>query len=370
MAAGRKIIHVDMDAFYASVEQRDRPELRGRPVVVGGPPEGRGVVAAASYEARRFGVRSAMSSAKALRLCPELVIVRPDFARYSAVSQQLRALFLEVTPLVEPLSLDEAYLDVTENRVGEPLAGRIAQHLKARIAAETGLTASAGVGPNKLVAKLASDLEKPDGLVIVPPERVDAFLRPLGVGRIWGVGPVTEARLASLGVRTVEDLRRVPVELLTRNFGRFGPVLRELAFGRDEREVSPHRVPKSRGAERTFATDLGELDAMDEVLERLAGRVAADLEHEERPGRTVTLKIRSADFTTSTKSRTLERPTAKAERIAQIAKELLREHWAGGAPRPVRLLGVSVSGLLGDDEPIQLELDFPPDLAAGSEETS
>lgn len=356
--ATRKIIHVDMDAFYASVEQRDRPELRGRPVVVGGPPTSRSVVAAASYEARRYGVRSAMSSAEAKRRCPDLVFVRPDFARYAAVSGQLREIFHSVTDLVEPLALDEAYLDVTTNKLEEPLAGKIARDLKQRIKQELHLTASAGVGPSKLIAKLASDHQKPDGLVIIPPEQVDAFLLPLPVGKLWGVGPATEKRLHELGVHTVAELRRVPEEVLEERLGSFGPFLRQLALGDDRRPVEPHRIAKSHGAERTFEHDLSALADMDQVLARLAERVAAEVAEEGRPGRTVTVKVRYADFTTLTRSRSLPTPTADAERITKVAQGLLR---ATEAPRrPVRLLGVAVSGLLGEDEALQLELPLPP----------
>lgn len=352
----RKIIHVDMDAFYASVEQRDRPELRGRPVAVGGPPTSRSVVAAASYEARRYGVRSAMSSAEAKRRCPELVFVRPDFTRYVAVSGQLREIFRSVTDLIEPLALDEAYLDVTENKWGEPLAGKIARALKLQIKKELHLTASAGVGPNKLVAKLASDHQKPDGLVIVPPDQVDAFLLPMPVEKLWGVGPATQKRLHDLGVHTVAELRLLPEATLLERLGSFGPFLRQLAFGDDPRAVEPHRVAKSHGAERTFERDLVGLDEMDGVLERLSERVAAELAEGRRPGRTVTVKVRYADFTTLTRSRSLPTPTDDAERISKIAQGLLR---ATEAPhRPVRLLGVSVSGLLGEEEALQLELPF------------
>jgi DNA polymerase-4 len=356
-AAVRKVIHVDMDAFYASVEQRDRPELVGRPVAVGGSPDGRGVVAAASYEARRFGVHSAMPSARARRLCPDLVFVKPDFEKYAAISRQIRAIFHEVTEVVEPLALDEAYLDVTENRLGEPLAGKLARHLKARIRAETSLIASAGVGPSKLVAKLASDLEKPDGLVIIPPERVDAFLAPLPVRKLWGVGPKTAERLEGMGIKRVVDVRRMRPDDLARALGSFGPFLYELAHGRDDRAVSPHRSRKSRGAERTLERDLRDVQAILRLVDNLAHAVAEDLAKAERPGRTVVVKIRYDDFTTVTRSRTLPTPTTDPVRVAAAARELVAETEAGR--RPVRLVGVQVSNLVEEGAPVQLELELP-----------
>src|SRR2546422_9013003 len=233
----RRIIHVDMDAFYASVEQRDYPELRGRPVAVGGPAASRGVVAAASYEARAFGVRSAIPMARAVRLCPELVIVRPDFARYKAVSQQVMAILRSCTPLVEPLSLDEAYLDVTENLWCEPLATNVAKRIKERIREELGLTASAGVAPNKFLAKIASGWKKPDGLTVIAPERVETFLRRLPVDRLWGVGPVTAAKLRAQGIEKISDLRTADPRLLRQTVGSLADWLRQLANGTDDRPV-------------------------------------------------------------------------------------------------------------------------------------
>ncbi|MCM2323847.1 MAG: DNA polymerase IV [Oligoflexia bacterium] len=355
----RKIIHIDMDAFFASVEQRDRPELIGKPVVVGGDPEGRGVVAAASYEARRFGIRSAISAAKAKRLCPNAVFLRPDFAKYSKVSRQIREIFLSVTPLVEPLSLDEAYLDVTENLLHEPLASKIALQLKERIRRETGLTASAGVAPNKFVAKVASDFRKPDGLVVVPPEKVLEFVAKLPVGKLWGVGPVTEKKLQSMGIWTAADLRvRSPVELEAA-LGSFGGFLHGLARGEDSRPVEPERESKSCGAERTFERDLLELDELVAILRELVEEVAEWLQKAERPGRTITLKLRYADFRTITRSRTLEARTHDPLRILAAAEKLLRENTDAGTV-PARLIGVSVSGLLSGEEPEQLWLRFPP----------
>jgi DNA polymerase-4 len=247
----RRIVHVDMDAFYASVEQRDDPSLRGKPLAVGGRPEGRGVVAAASYEARAFGVFSAMPMSRAVRLCPALVIVRPDFARYKAASTAVFSIFREVTPLVEPLSLDEAYLDVTENAWGETLGTTVARRLKERIRADTGLTASAGVAPNKFLAKIASGWKKPDGLTVISPERVEPFLQQLPVGALWGVGPVTEQKLRARGIERLVDVRAAEVQLLRDTVGSLADWLRQLANGIDDRPVSPNREAKSSGSEST-----------------------------------------------------------------------------------------------------------------------
>src|SRR5213595_427342 len=255
----RRVVHIDMDAFYASVEQRDNPALRGQPVAVGGRPDSRGVVAAASYEARAFGVRSAMSMARAVRLCPDLVIVRPDFARYKAASNAVFTIFREVTPLVEPLSLDEAYLDVTENAWGEPLATSVAKRLKLRIRADTGLTASAGVAPNKFLAKIASGWKKPDGLTVISPDRVEPFLQKLPVDALWGVGPVTAKKLRARGIERLVDVRSADPQLLRETVGSLADWLRQLANGVDERPVVPHREAKSSGTENTYQEDLTDL---------------------------------------------------------------------------------------------------------------
>src|SRR5258706_3483051 len=255
----RRILHIDMDAFYASVEQRDNPSLRGQPVVVGGQPDQRGVVAAASYEARVFGVRSAMSMARAVRLCPSLVIVRPDFAKYKAASTAVFSIFREVTPLVEPLSLDEAYLDVTENSWGETLATTVARRVKARILEETRLTASAGVAPNKILAKVASGWKKPDGLTVISPERVEPFLQQLPVDALWGVGPVTARKLRARGVERLVDVRTADLQLLREAVGSLADWLRQLAAGIDDRPVVPHRDAKSSGSENTYPEDLTDL---------------------------------------------------------------------------------------------------------------
>ncbi len=363
----RRIIHLDMDAFYASVEQRDDPALRGRPVAVGGRPESRGVVAAASYEARVFGVRSAMPMARAVRLCPELAIVRPDFAKYRAVSGQVFALFRAVTPLVEPLSLDEAYLDVTDNAWGERFATPVARRLKRQIRAETSLTASAGVAANKFLAKVASALEKPDGLTVVPPARVEPFLRKLPVDALWGVGPVTARKLRAHGVTKLVDIRTVDEPALRRLVGRQAEWLRRLAHGDDDRPVTPDRVAKSSGSERTWPADLLDLDRIRGEVERMARRTGDWLAGGTRAARTVTIKVRYADFTTITRSLT-ERPAARdAETVAARARALLARTEAG--TRPVRLLGVSVHNFTAADD---AEAAAPPvhpllwDLPAGT----
>jgi len=339
----RKILHLDMDAFYASVEQRDDPSLKGKPVAVGGRPESRGVVAAASYEARTFGVRSAIPMARAVRLCPDLVILRPDFRKYSAVSAQVFAIFREVTPLVEPLSLDEAYLDVTENAWNEPLGVEVARRLKARIRAETSLTASAGVAPNKFLAKIASGWKKPDGLTVIAPERVERFLQDLPVDALWGVGPVTAGKLRAAGIARLVDVRAAPADVLQRAVGSWAESLRRLAFGVDERAVNPNQERKSIGCEETYAKDLDELEPICAEIDRLARRTAAILERKELFARTVVLKLRYADFRTITRSQTRAPATQSADDIAARALALLSKTDAGRTP--VRLLGVSVHGL-------------------------
>jgi DNA polymerase-4 len=335
----RRILHVDMDAFYASVEQRDSPALKGCPVAVGGRPEGRGVVAAASYEARQFGVRSAMSMARAVRLCPGLIVVPPDFARYQAVSSVIFGIFREVTPLVEPLSLDEAYLDVTDNLWQEPLATSVARRLKERILADTGLTASAGVAPNKFLAKIASGWKKPDGLTVISPDRVEAFLRKLPVEALWGVGPVTARKLRARGIVRLVDVRSVDEANLQEALGTQAGWLKRLAEGIDNRPVVPHRESKSSGSERTYAQDLVDPDEIEQAVVQLAGRTARWLARHELLARTVTLKVRYSDFTTITR-RDSAAPTADEHAISSRAVQLLgrTDAWR----RPVRLLGVSV----------------------------
>jgi len=351
----KRIIHVDMDAFYASVEQRDDPALAGRPVAVGGQPTRRGVVAAASYEARVFGVRSAIPMATAVRLCPSLVIVRPDFAKYRAVSNAVFALFREVTPLVEPLSLDEAYLDVTENLWGEPTATGVAKRLKARIRAETRLTASAGVAPNKFLAKIASGWKKPDGLTVISPDRVEPFLQQLQVDALWGVGPVTARKLRAHGIERLVDIRAADPELLRNAVGSLAGWLRQLADGIDDRPVTPNRESKSSGSENTFAQDLLDLGAIREHVAEMAASAARWLARKELLARTVSIKVRYGDFTTITRSHTAP-PTRNEAAIVERAVRLLDRTEAG--QRPIRLLGASVHNLCDPEDVVAGRLPF------------
>jgi len=357
--ATRRILHIDMDAFYASVEQRDRPELRGQPVAVGGAPDQRGVVAAASYEARAFGVRSAIPMARAVRLCPSLVIVRPDFTKYRAVSQEVLGIFRRVTPLVEPLSLDEAYLDVTENAWGETLGTDVARRLKAEIRAATGLTASAGVAPNKFLAKIASGWRKPDGLTVIPPERVETFLQRLPVDALWGVGPVTARKLRARGIEKLVDVRTADPVVLHETVGSLADWLQQLARGEDDRPVVAEHDPKSSGRENTFARDLLELADIRREIADMARDAAGWLVRRERYARTVTVKVRYHDFTTITRSQSAD-PTRDEESIVARAVGLLEKTDAGR--RPIRLLGVSVHNLCDDllvapDEQARLPYD-------------
>jgi len=381
----RKIIHIDMDAFYASVEQRDEPSYRNKPVVVGGSPQGRGVVAAASYEARKYGIRSAMPAIRAIKKCPHAIFVKPRFDVYKEVSQQIRAIFDEYTDLVEPLSLDEAYLDVTHPFTGPPSATLIAKEIKHKIRTRLDLVASAGVSYNKFLAKIASDLDKPDGLSIILPEEAEAFLRSLPIGKFYGVGHATQQKMEKLGIRTGEDLLQWSESDLAAAFGKAGHHYYYLVRGIDDREVKPHRIRKSVGKERTFAEDVTDMDWIRTFLTELAGKVAESLqrvggggqnmsgervdagnrvggggqvdgvgqksagerantiERLKAAGRTITLKVRYDDFETVTRSLTLMDYTNNAKDIAETAVALLKETQAG--VRPVRLLGISVSSL-------------------------
>jgi len=336
----RKIIHVDMDMFYAAVELRDRPELRGKPLVVGGRPDSRSVATTANYEARKFGIHSGMSCAQARRLCPQCLFIPPDFKKYRLVSEQIHGIFHEFTDLVESVSLDEAYLDVTRNKKNEPSATRLAREIKERIFANTGLTASAGVAANLFVAKIASDARKPDGLCVVRPEQVTAFIRPLPVIRIPGIGKVTDARLQQLGIRTVADLEKRPLEFLEREFGKFGGYLYDIARGVDERQVTPWRERQSYGAEETFPRDIPEKEPLLEFLQECAQRVFDELAGEGKRARTVTLKIKYADFQAVTRRRTFETFLSSPQEIFHTVCELLERTEAG--KRPVRLAGIAL----------------------------
>jgi len=343
----RKVIHVDMDAFFASVEQRDDPALRGRPVAVGGS-SGRGVVAAASYEARVFGVRSAMPSARAAQLCPELVFRKPRFDVYRAVSQQIRAIFLDYTPHVEPLSLDEAYLDVTDDVRGIGSATRIADLIRQRIRAETGLTASAGVSYNKFLAKIASDQNKPDGLCVIRPGEGAAFVAALPVRRVHGIGPRGAARMAALGIETGADLRARDIAFLREHFGSQADYLFRAARGIDLRQVKADRPRKSVGGERTFERDIASGRALRETLESIIAIVWDRIERSGAKGRTVTLKLRFTDFATLTRARSLPRAVAGRDEFAALARELLDAQLP--LRQPIRLMGLTLSALDGADD--------------------
>jgi DNA polymerase-4 len=353
------ILHVDMDAFYASVEIRDDPSLAGKPVAVGGPARGRGVIAAASYKAREFGVRSAMPTAQAVRLCPQLVLVPPDFERYTAESRRIMEIFQSYTPLVEPLSLDEAFLDVEGCRHVHGDALAIARAIKRDILRTTGLIASVGVAPSKFLAKLASDMDKPDGLRVIRPEEVRELLDPLPVSRIFGVGPRTAARLESLGVLTVGDLARRPREEVLARFGSSGAWIHDLANGIDTRRVVPRREEKSLSIERTFEHDLSSRDDLRIKLLEFSEELAWRLRSAGLRGRTVALKARFASFKTVTRTRTLDHPTNLGPRLYSVARELFER-----VPQvPLRLLGLSVSGLEDVRTPVQASL-FPSAPAA------
>ncbi len=353
MPEGRTILHLDLDAFYASVEQLDDPSLRGRPVIVGGPSR-RGVVCAASYEARRFGVRSAMPTARARRLCPDGVFLPPRFERYGALSDQVFGIYRRYTPLVEPLSLDEAFLDVTRSRALHGGGAEIARAIKASVRGECGLTVSAGVADVKLAAKIASDLGKPDGLVLVPPGGTAEFLAPLPASRLWGVGHVTEEALRRIGIATIGDLARTPEAALAAAVGAsHASALRGLARGDDPREVVPDEAAKSIGAEETFGEDLrGEEALLPELLAQ-AARVGRRLRAAGLAGHVVTLKVKYADFTLVTRRVTLDRPTDGDRAVFEAARGLLGRVDLGQA---VRLTGISVSGFAGAGERGQLDL--------------
>jgi DNA polymerase-4 len=345
---GRKIVHIDMDAFYASVEQRDDPQLRGRPVVVAWKGN-RSVVCAASYEARKFGVRSAMPAIRAERLCPEAIFVPPDFTRYRAVSQSTREIFKRHTDLIEPLSLDEAYLDVTENKTGLPTATKVARTIREQIRDELHLTASAGVAPNKFLAKIASDWRKPDGLFVIQPEDLDVFLPPLPIGRIPGVGKVTEKRLAELGIKTVGDMRRLELNILEDNFGRYGLRLYQLTRGIDHSPVVPDRPTKSISAEDTFEIDVP-LSEIEPIILRLAEKVWAATSKETRIARTVVLKLKTSGFDILTRSHTPLSPPASCQELTSIALSL-RERVNMDPQQRFRLVGVGLSNFRESEGP-------------------
>ena len=360
MTDPRKIIHIDMDAFFAAVEQRDHPELRGKPVIVGGDPGSRGVVATCSYEARHFGIHSAMSSARAYRLCPQAIFVRPRFEAYRAVSSQIRALFHEYTDLVEPLSIDEGYLDVTRNKKEMASATWIAREILQEIQKRTRLTASAGVSYNKFLAKIASDVNKPAGLTVITPEQAQEFIDELQVRRFHGVGRVTEQRLQVRGIETGKDLRACSLDELERLFGKSGRYFYGIARGIDSRPVTPNRVRKSIGKEDTLAEDCGDIGQIMTILGDLADRVSTLVKGKQTSGLTLTLKVKYSDFQTVTRSHTQNEPIEDAEVMLALVEQLLCKTEAG--VHPVRMLGITVSNLTTDiplEISPQLELPFP-----------
>ena len=353
----RKIIHIDMDAFYASVEQLDNPELKGKPIAVGGS-EVRGVVSAASYEARKFGVKSAMSGVQAARLCPQLIFVRPRFDRYKEISKQIRAIFLEYTDLVEPLSLDEAYLDVTENKKGNPSATLIAKEIRQKIFEKTGLTASAGISVNKFVAKIASDYNKPNGQKTVNPDEVEAFIEVLDVKKFYGIGKVTAEKMYQLGIYTGLDLKNKTLEYLEQHFGNSGQAFYNLSRGISYSQVKPNRQMKSIGAERTFNENLSSEIYMEERLENIASEIERRIKKYKISGKTITLKIKYSDFTQQTRSKTLPYFIADKSLILETAKELLYQERLKDS---VRLLGISLNNLNTNQKKnivVQLKFEF------------
>jgi len=343
----RKIIHVDMDAFYASVEQRENPELRGKPIAVGGSSK-RGVVAAASYEARRFGVRSAMPSAMAKKLCPDLIFVRHQFDLYREISHQIHAIFYEYTDLVEPLSLDEAYLDVTENKINLNSGTLIAEQIRQKIFEQTQLTASAGVSYCKFLAKMASDINKPNGLKVILPAEAEAFLEELPVEKFHGIGKATAARMRKFGIRKGSDLKERSLLYLVRTFGKVGNFYYNIVRGIDNRAVQPHRERKSISVERTFFDDIYAYDRLDAELEKMTEILLRRIESAGKTGRTFTLKVKYADFTIVSRSKTINQPVETRQQMLDLALPLLRETEAHS--RKVRLLGMGVSNLIGEEE--------------------
>ena len=354
MAGLRKILHVDMDAFYASIEQRDNPAYRGQPLAVGGSPDKRGAVAAASYEARQYGVHSALPSRLAAQRCPNLIFVKPRFEVYKAVSQQIRDVFLSCTDLVEPLSLDEAYLDVTENKWGFSRAVAVAQQIKQRILTTTQLTASAGVSANKFLAKMASGMNKPDGLTVILPEQAAAFVAQLSIEKFHGVGPATARKMKQLGIHQGADLKTWSEEQLVAHFGKVGHHYYRIARGQDHRQVNPNRIRKSIGSERSFAEDLADLAQMRAALLSLAEDVQTRLQRANRVGYTLTLKVKYANYQQVTRSRTVADPLQSAADLLALGEALLTAHLE--RERRVRLLGLTVANLAAVGEPLQLPL--------------
>ena len=358
MTENRRILHIDMDAFFASVEQMDNPKFAGRPLIVGGNPEGRGVVAACSYEARKFGVRSALSAARAVKLCPHALFVRPRKDRYREVSIQIMEIFRNCSPCVEPLSLDEAFLDITENHDTINSAANTAEHIRSRIFHDVGLTCSAGVSYNKFLAKVASDINKPDGLTVITVDEAQQFLASLAIGKFYGVGKVTEKKMHSLGIRSGKDLLRFEKIELIRFFGKAGAFFHDIARGVDNRPVESKKGRKSIGTETTLQTDIDDLQQIEEIIRNLAVKVEHSLQNKGCGGTTVTLKVRYHDFTTVTRSQTFPAPIHSFNEIMRCIPQLLCTTEAGRIK--IRLLGITVSNLTDKSKkkPVQLELPF------------
>ena len=351
----RKIIHIDMDAFYASVEQRDFPDYHGKPVIVGGSPQSRGVVCTASYEARKFGVHSAMPTSQAYRLCPDGVFVNPRFEVYQEISKQIREIFEQYTDLIEPLSLDEAYLDVTENKVDNPSATRIAYDIQRKVFETTQLTCSAGVAPNKFLAKTASGFKKPSGITVITPDKALDFIYELPIGKFYGVGDATEKRMKELGIFNGADLAKQSEQYLVQHFGKAGLYYYKISQGIDDRKVKADRIRKSVGAENTYATDINDISVMHDKLVEVAETVEKRLKRIETAGRTVTLKVRYSNFEIASRSITMPHDVNSSRELYDLALALLPQTEAG--IRPVRLLGITVSNLtLGREESPQLTL--------------
>lgn len=348
MANHRKIIHIDMDAFFASVEQRDNPALKGKPVIVGGDPTSRGVVATCSYEARAFGIRSAMSSANAYRLCPHAIFTPPRFEQYVAVSKQIRSIFREYTDLVEPLSLDEAFLDVTTNKLNIDFATRIAKEILIKIKEQTALTASAGVSINKFIAKIASDMNKPNGLTVILPEEAEQFAENLEIRKFFGVGKATEEKMRNLAIFTGADLKKMSLKELKRHFGKSAEYFYNISRGIDHRPVNPDRERKSLGTERTFQKDVYSFEEAVEILKKMTQKTADELQEKQFTGKTITLKVKYFDFTTSTRSITIESETNTYETIWQHVHKLIDKTEIGDIA--VRLMGVTVSNLKSEND--------------------
>lgn len=358
MTKNRYILHIDMDAFFASVEQMDNPKYGGRPLIVGGNPEGRGVVAACSYEARKFGIRSALSAARAVKLCPHALFVRPRKERYKEVSMQIMEIFGRYSPSIEPLSLDEAFLDISENHATMESAAATAEEIRSRVFHEVGLTCSAGVSYNKFLAKVASDMNKPDGLTVIPIDEARPLLDTLAIGKFFGVGRVTEKKMHSLGIHYGRDLLRFEKVELIRFFGKAGAFFHDIARGVDNRPVEARRERKSIGTETTFHTDIDDISEIEEILRNLALKVANSLHNKNCGGTTVTLKVRYHDFTTVTRSCTHPSPIRSIADIMPCIQELLSTTEAGKVK--IRLLGISLSNLTDTSKkrPVQLDLPF------------